>query len=1323
MNQFLSRLKVTLLLLLSIFGFIQKGKSQSDISFRQLSVNQGLSQNSAVSVTQDQQGYLWIATQDGLNKYDGRQFIIFPKKFSDITQKNQLVLGKVLADKNHRIWIIPDSLYPEVLRPGKTEFEPISEILGATYIFEDTVGAIWIATQYGQLFRWNEKSNSPELLFSDSERDLVHISQFDKDFLILTFTDSVYLFDKHSFELKAPISSDTQGIFSVSQVMPNGQVLLGTLNQGLWIWDQKEGKTVKFQEAIGLKADPIQQQMILDILVDSKGKVWIATYGAGAFLLDLENSSIRQFSNFKQNPRSLHYNDILCLFEDYTKTVWLGTDGAGLSFYDSYLEKFNFYHNNQVPEQINIDVVRSIYADSSFIWIGTSGKGLTQFDRKDQSWKTFKATESGKQSLQGNRIMSLFKNENELWIGYQGDGMSIYDLKTKTFRHFGPQTSPSLPARTVWKIFKDSQNRIWLCTRNEGLFQFDKNQGVLQSFQYNAGEEGSIPENNIRDIIQVNENEFWIGTENNGIAKLDLKTGLFSKIPNPKNSLSSSKIKSLYLDKDNYLWVGTNGSGLNRLNPETWENQLFNTKSGLANDVVYGILPDESGNLWLSSNRGISQIKVQGNNQFEIFNYNNYDGLATEFNTGAYFKDQEGILYFGSLDGFYWFQAKNIELNSTPPKTVVSGLQAFDKAIDLGGKIKIPYDQNTLTFTTSSMFFSSPGKNQFQYKLEGYDKDWNFNGNNSIARYTNLPPGDYTFLANSSNYDGIWSESPDQIMFTISPPWYGSMLAKVLYFVLFVLLIYWTYQYLVWRFKIQFELKSKNEEAQRLREMDQFKTSFFTNISHEFRTPLTLIMGPVQKLLGQTENPQVKSQLNLIQQNSNRLLNLVDQLLEASKLKSGRINLKVRKGNLSLLLQTLVINFYYLANEKGMTLISNGPLVTEVWFDADKIEKIVGNLLQNAIKYGKAKSDIRLNWKTDGSQLILQIKNFSSQNYSEREKELLFEKFFKPDPKSEGFGLGLPLVKDLVELHRGQITLQIPEGNLFEISISIPLDRYSYDSEEIWEESNSKLERERITGKKSSENTENLMILLVDDNQSVREFLNQELEENYTIVQAENGKEGIDIAIDKIPDLIISDIMMPEVDGLQLCETLKKDERTSHIPIILLTAKIEEENKIKGLKVGADDYIYKPFTTNSLLIRIQNLIDLRRNLRNRYSGETKISPKELAVSSSEEKFLQKVQKIVDNELMDINFTIEDFCKKIGMSRMQLHRKLTAITGLSTSAFIRDQRLKMAEQKLKSGDENISEIAYSVGFSSPSYFIRCFKETYHMTPKEYQETKR
>lgn len=1323
MNLFLSRLKVTLLLLWSLFGFIQKGKSQSDISFRQLSVNQGLSQNSVVSVAQDDEGFLWIATQDGLNKYDGRQFLVFPKKFKDITQRNQLVLGKVFADSQQRIWIIPDSLVPEILKPGEVEFEPINEIQGATQIFEDPENTIWISTQYGQLFKVDRDIYSPQLVFSDSNLELVNISEYDEKQLILTFTEAVYLFNKESKELGPLISSDISGLFSVSKVIPDGQILMGTLNQGIWVWDPKSQETRSLENGMNLKSNPIGNQMVLDIMVDSKGKVWIATYGSGAFLLDIENSSIQHFFNFKQNPRSLHYNDILCLFEDYTKTVWLGSDGAGLSFYDSFLEKFNFYHNNQVPENINIDVVRSIYADSSKIWIGTSGKGLTQFDRKSQSWKTFQTTGSGNQSLKGNRIMSLFGEENELWIGYQGDGLSIYNQASGTFRHFDINSSPQLPARTIWKIFKDQQSRIWLCTRNEGLIQFDPKNGVLKQFKQSSELANSIPENNIRDIIQVNESEFWIGTENMGIAKLDLKTGLFSSIPNGKNGISSLKIKSLYLDPENHLWIGTNGSGLNRLDLETWENNIFNTESGLSNDVIYAILPDEMGNLWLSSNRGITQIKVRSLDNLEIFNYNNYDGLATEFNTGAYFRDKQGILYFGSLDGFYWFQAGNIDLNSTPPKTVIAGLQAFDSPLELNNKIKLSHNQNTLTFSIASMVFSSPEKNQFQYMLEGYDQDWIFNGNNSIARYTNLPPGDYTFLAKSSNYDGIWSEKPDQIKFTISPPWYGSILAKVLYFILFIALVYWTYLYIVWRLKIQYELKSKNEEAHRLREMDQFKSSFFTNISHEFRTPLTLIMGPVQKLLDQSENPIIKSQLNLIQQNSNRLLNLVDQLLEASKLKSGRINLKVRKGNLSLLLQTLVINFYYMANEKGMKLITNGPLITEVWFDADKIEKIVGNLLQNAIKYGKEHSDIHLYWETNGTKLILNIKNLSNQNYSEKEKQLLFEKFFKPDPKSEGFGLGLPLVKDLVELHRGEITLHIPDGNLFEIMVSIPLDKYSYDSEEIWEDSDSKWEREKIVRKKLPSNSESLLILLVDDNQSVREFLNQELEETYTIIQAENGKEGIEKAFEMIPDLIISDIMMPEVDGLELCETLKNDQRTSHIPIILLTAKIEEENKIKGLKVGADDYIYKPFTTNSLLIRIQNLIELRRNLRNRYSGKVKISPKELTTSSGEEKFLQRVQNIVDNELMDVNFTIEDFCKNIGMSRMQLHRKLTAITGLSTSAFIRDQRLKKAEQKLKSGDENISEIAYSVGFSSPSYFIRCFKETYHMTPKEYQEDKK
>jgi DNA-binding response OmpR family regulator/two-component sensor histidine kinase len=519
---------------------------------------------------------------------------------------------------------------------------------------------------------------------------------------------------------------------------------------------------------------------------------------------------------------------------------------------------------------------------------------------------------------------------------------------------------------------------------------------------------------------------------------------------------------------------------------------------------------------------------------------------------------------------------------------------------------------------------------------------------------------------------------------------------------------------------MQFNLKLKDDEAKRLQEIDVFKTNLFTNISHEFRTPLTLIAGPVERLISQSENPIVKSQLNLIKQNSQRLLNLVDQLLEVTKIKSGKHQLRVQKGNLGLLVQSIVSNFFYLAAEKDMRIISDVPLMTEVWFDSDKIEKILTNLLQNAIKYGKHGTDIHLTTFITDKQLEMKVSNLSIQKYSKEEIARLFDKFYKPDLKSEGFGIGLPLIKDLVELNHGKIKLKVEESTRsFTVNIQLPVDKFAFKPDEVIEEEKEyQIPIPSISPTSPNENSP--MVLVIEDNDEVRTFIANELRHYYQVIEASDGKEGLFLAFKKIPDLIISDVMMPDKDGIELCETLKKDEKTSHIPIILLTAKSEEADKIKGLEVGADDYILKPFAVKQLLIRIEKLIELRRNLRVRYSGKTQIAPNEIALTSTDEKFLNKIQKIVDEDLADSNFTVDEFCKKLGMSRMQLHRKLTALTGLSTTAFIRDQRLRLALQRLEKSGESISEIAYAVGFSSPSYFIKCFRETYQMTPSDYLE---
>lgn len=1318
------KVKMTFILSAIFLILVVRAIGQTELSFRQLSVNNGLSQNSVVSVAQDFNGFLWIATQDGLNRFDGEEFKIYNKKFADITQESHLQLGKVVADRKNRIWIIPESSVPELLLPGTNEFIPVTRVSAANSIHEDINGNIWIGTFSGQLFRWNESIQSPEIFWTDPSRQLLDIADFDDQQLLLTLKDGVILLHTQNQSITDFELPHNDKIFSCAISDTNGNIWIGTLNAGVWLLTPGEKSIKPINLIFENLPDNIEKQMILEIMADSIGRIWIATYGQGIIQLDTKNSTSQNYVYQKQNPRSVHYDDILCLFEDYTGTLWFGTDGAGLSFHDVYLEKFNFFHNQQVPENINIDVVRALFVDENEkIWIGTSGKGLSSYDPKTKTWETLTSTGKSSRKISSNRVMSLFGDgEGMLWIGYQEEGLSIMNLKSGHVTHYNSESRIPLESNTIWKIFRDGQGRFWLATRNDGLIQFDPHLGVIRQFTHDPDDPNSIPGNNIRTIEEGRKGQLWIGTENQGIASFDIDSGKFKSYfhqHEEPNTISSNSIKSLYFNGRSTLWIGTNGSGINALNIDNSEVIRISTKEGLANDVIYGILPDAAENLWLSSNKGITKISLTSSkpSDYTITNYTNYDGLATEFNTGAYFKNKNGLLYFGSLEGFYWFNSTDIALNNTPPKTAITSIFAFDQPIDITDKIQLRHNENTLTIHMASLVFSSPDKNEFQYKLENHDANWIQAGNNHRVRYTNLPPGQYMFLAKSSNYDGIWSEEPVALQFTILPPWYLSTWAKITYLLFFTLAIIWIYQYLKWRWQIKFLIRMKDEEAERLLEIDRFKTSFFTNISHEFRTPLTLIAGPVERLLSQSENPVFKSQLNLIKQNSQRLLNLVDQLMEVSKIKSGKLQLKIHKGNLGLLLQSIVANFFYFAAEKGIRIRTELPLMTEVWFDPDKMEKIVGNLLQNAIKYGKTETEVLVKSKIKENQLHLTVSNQSMVKYSKEEISRLFDKFYKADIKSEGFGIGLPLVKDLVELHKGKIKLHFDEQEFFEVDIKIPVEKYSFRPEQVNEEE----EYEEIQKTKVQEliaGDDAPLVLVIEDNFKVRSFIINELRPYYRILEADNGREGLYHAIKKIPDLIISDVMMPEMDGIELCQKLKSDEKTSHIPIILLTAKSEEDNILKGLEVGADDYMLKPFVIKQLLVRIQKLIELRRNLRVRYSGKKSITPNEIAITSTDEKFLEKVQTIVDKDLGDSNFTVDEFCKKLGMSRMQLHRKLTALTGLSTSAFIRDQRLRLALQRLEKSGESISEIAYAVGFSSPSYFIKCFKETYQMTPNEY-----
>lgn len=1295
-------------------------QGQEQFSFRQLSVKEGLSQNSVVSITQDHTGFLWLATQDGLNKYDGRQFTTYPLQFTDITRPSYSKLGNIYTDRNGVVWVIPSDHLVYSYDEIDDSFSAVPGVRDASTVFQDYRGTHWFGTFDGKLYqRSGDGTVSEVALTLEPDHSIYDISGLGGDEVFVLTDRHLIQIDAETKALvintpKVPLGAGVNAGFSAIERSEDQRIWIGTFGDGLYFWNP--GST----DLQRIAPDEFQGYLpknlnILDLYFDSKQRLWVTTYGSGLFMLDFKKKSVQQFKAEKNNPRALHYNDILCVYEDNSGTLWFGTDGAGTSYYDAYLEKFNSYTNYQTPENINIDVVRALTVDeASAIWIGTSGKGLTQFEPRYNSWTTYTVTNS---EIPSNRIMSLHHDaDGELWIGTQGAGLSLLN-KQQQFKNYNRTSKISLPAMTIWAIFEDSKHRIWLGTRDEGLVRFDKSVGVIQSFQDFRVRDSVVTRKNIRVILEDPQGHFWLGTDDQGLIQFNPDTGQSEVFVSgvEGNAISGNGIKSLYYDPKGVLWVGTAGNGLNAMNLRSGNVDTYTTADGLSNNVIYGILPDGQGHLWLSSNKGITRFKPPKENHGipEIVNYDNYDALATEFNTGAYFKDELGQLYFGGLEGLYWFNPQDISQSTFLPPTAITDFRVLNQQKSVHSDTLLAYNQNTIDFSFSSLQFSEPEKNQYRYRLLPYEEQWVASGNKNFVRYTHLPPNAYEFQVISSNYDGKWNDQPERFRFTIAAPWYFNTWSKLMYALLFVLTGILIYRYLNWRWKMQLDLQLKEEEAHRLKELNDYKSKIYTDIAHEFRTPLTLISGPLESKLSESDiSESDRSRFSMIERNTSRLTNLVDQLLQLAKLEEGKFELQKAWGNLGRFLKAIAASFEYEAAQRKVDYRYEVADIPIARYDQDALDKIVVNLISNALKYGRVEGVCEFSAAYVKGYLRVVVSNEIEKDIGDIRK--LFERFYQGDQNSKGAGIGLSLVNKLVKLYQGSIEVQQDKERI-RFTVQLPL--------QINPPQGTGQSEQTPNGKGLSASSHDMPILLVvEDNADVREFIVAEFDKSYHILQAENGQVGVRMALQEIPDLIISDVKMPVEDGISLCNRLKTDERTSHVPIILLTASTSKKNELDGLKAGADDYVTKPFQIKILEKRVSNLIASRRLLRERYVQEGFITPKEIAITPTDEAFLTKVQGLMDEHLANPEFNTARFSSLIGMSRMQLHRKLMAYTGLSTSAFIRSQRLKQAVYILKTSDDaTINEVAYAVGFNTPSYFIKCFKETYKKTPAEYLQT--
>ena len=1285
------------LLFFGLFTVVGFSQSDKQITFRELTVEQGLSQNSVVSIAQDSLGFMWFATQDGLNKYTGRKFIHYDLQFEDVTRSTFSKLGKIYVDKQGELWVVSNSGQLEYYKKEADSFQKVSNIKHVSTLIQDAAHNYYLGTYQNGIYKIHHQTKDTLQLLNPKEAYRTIYDFFEtQDNTILAATNGGIIEIKEDGYQFIEISSNIN--FSAIVSSKNNTLFLGSYGKGLFI---KKHNEKNFKSFTGFTSHHLPDNLIIqDVLVDKRNRLWIATYGQGVFLVDFNLETIQNFTENKNDPYALHYNDVLVLYEDNTGTVWLGTDGTGLSYYDRYLVKFNVLTNDQIPLNVNVDVIRAITIDDrKSVWLGTSGKGLTRINIENNEFFTYTAANS---KLLGDRIVSLLYDDNNLWIGHQTQGLQMMNAEGKI------TSFKDTKEFTIWKIFKDNSGHIWLCTRDHGLILFDKKLGIVKQFN---SETSTLTTNNIRTIEQGDANTLWIGTESDGLFRFHVIEESFIKIDEVAN-----KIKSLYYD-NGILWVGTNGEGLQSYSISEKSMTAYTKKDGLPNDVIYGVLSDENNNLWLSSNKGITKLKIENNAISVIENYSNYDGLqAYEFNTGAYYKDANGVLYFGGLEGLNWFNPKQLEINPSKPKTVISGFEVFNKERHLDENHILNYNENTITFSFSSLHFSQPERNQYKYKLINNDEDWISSGNDNVAHYTNLPPNDYEFQVISSNYDGVWNTNPTTYSFTILEPWYFNNLAKIAYLLIVIALTFLLYRYLKWRWYVKNQLRFEHEETERLKKLDEFKTKLYTNISHEFRTPLTLITGPIDNQLAKPElSKSDKKELSLVKQNADRLLKLVDQMLDLSLIDSGQRQLAIKKGNLTVLLKQLVSAFQYKANQKQIHIKSSIQDLNSVWFDEDVIEKIISNLLSNAIKYAPKHSEIVFEANKQEDVFIVSIIN-SSNRVEKEDLSKLFQRFYQDNKLSEGVGVGLALVRELVNLSQGSIIANNIDADKIQFTVSMPLTKIAFKASDIIEEELDEHQVEATVAIDKTE-TDKSTLLIVEDENDIRTFIASIFAESYHIIEANNGKTGIDKAQKQLPDLIISDIMMPIQDGIELCHAIKTNELTSHIPVILLTAKVGEKNEIEGLKTGADAYVTKPFSSEKLKAQVEQLIESRLQLQNHFSSTLQINPK-LAITSTETEFLKRLQKVLDEHITNPEFTSERFCQLMHMSRTQLHRKLKAITNMTTSEFIRSQRLKLAIDLLEKSDATISEIAYQVGFNTPSYFNKCFKETYGCTPNEY-----
>lgn len=1339
------------------FCYATTGNSER-IHFRRLSVNDGLSQNTVLALTQDHNGKIWVGTIDGLNWYDGYRFAPLYKDLNDSTS----------LSNNH--------VYS---------------------LCTDAEGTVWVGTLTG-LSRYNIIGNNftnyflpeglPVQIFSIEDLN-------EKDQLLLGTNNGLVVFDKKTgYMNRHPLLRDAT-VYSICKI--NNDVLLGT-SSGIYHYHPHDNSVVQLlpelkKEVISsILYDPrkhtcwlgsltsgiyrvnenfqiqkhyhqqSQQQLpetaVRTLAQDDKGKIWIGTINA-LFILNPETEKIEKYAFSHENENSLGHNSVRSILKDNQGGMWVGTFYGGLNYYHPMAPAFETMTYSAYKNSISDNTVSCIVEDpyTGHLWIGTNDGGLNEYDREKDHFSVYRANRHNAHALQSDNIKCVLPDAEGVYIGSHGGGLSYLSTRTRLIENYSFPQAISF-SNSCYSLLDGKDGTLWVGSLI-GLYRFDKKTKQLSPHPL-IQEYPRLNSILISVLYRDSENRIWIGTEESlfvyANGKLEEWKDRTSKTP------SLIQAFSIQEDDKHQIWIGSS-AGLYKSSDGTTAHQVrYSTDNGLRNNFIYGILEDGRGRLWITTNRGLSCFDPS---EETFLNYTVQDGLShNQFNTYGACKTQDGIFYLGSLKGITYFNPYEFVDNPFSPNAVITGATIQNQPIakikdgvskyfqENNGKLlgmSFPSNRKLFSIHFSVINYLSGRRNLFAYKLEGFDEDWVYSGqalSSKNVTYSNLPPGKYTFMVKACNNNGRWSVTPTEFFVHITPMWYQTWWAKTLYVILVLGGLVFIIYFFIARAKMKMQMQIEHLERNKIEEISQEKVRFYINMSHELRTPLSLILAPLEELVEDKNklDVQVQQKLSYVYRNGRKLLHLVNQLLDFRKAESGALPIHVAMDHADELARNTFTMFKENAQKRNITYLYQSEL-NDALLPIDKtyVEMILTNLLSNAFKFTPDGGEITLSaWKKEKS-FGFTIKD-SGIGIPAEKLARIFERFYQANEDRKGSGIGLSLVKCLIEKHHGSINVNSQPNQGTEFCVEFPSELQVFAPTEIlaqkekdgseWQTSSlateTMIEDGEFTGTNPSagqeeaespnegESTMTETILLVDDNKEMVDYLKNNFKSKYITLTAGNGEEALAILKEQKVDIVLSDVMMPGIDGIKLCELIKKNMQTCHIPVILLSAKGSIEAQTAGIQIGADDYIPKPFSMSLLKGKISNILKAKQRLRYYYSNTIDIDTAKITSNALDEEFMSKAIQIVEDNIDDEDFTADDLAEKLYMSRSSLYLKMNSISGEPPANFIRRIRFNRACKLLLEGRYSISEISSKVGFSSPSYFSTSFKKYIGCLPSDY-----